>query len=83
MEQTVHKKQWQKKRFYKGKQNSMIDLYNRVTVYVHNYNRGRPWVACVVRSKTGPLSYINKTGGWEGSQTTFGSDSENLTIGKT
>ena len=38
----------------------MIDLYNEVRVYVRNYNRGRPWVAGVVQSKTGPLSYTIK-----------------------
>ena len=42
LEQTVHNKQWQQKHFYKGNRNSMIDLYNGVRVYVHNYNRGRP-----------------------------------------
>ena len=42
LEQTVHKKQWQQKQFYKGNRNSMIDLYNGVRVYVRNYNRGHP-----------------------------------------
>ena len=57
LEQMVHIKQWQRKHFYKGNRNSMIDLYNVMRVYVHNYNRGRPWVAGVVQSKTGPVSY--------------------------
>ena len=38
----------------------MIDLYNGVRVYVHNYNKGCPWVAGVGQSKTGPLSYTIK-----------------------
>ena len=38
----------------------MVDFYNEVRVYMHNYNRGRPWVAGVVHSKTGPLSYTIK-----------------------
>ena len=42
LEQTVQKKQWQQKQFYKGNRNSMIDLYNGVRVYVRNYNRGHP-----------------------------------------
>ena len=29
---------------------------------MRNYNRGRPWVAGVVQSKTGPLSYTIKLG---------------------
>ena len=33
----------------------MIDLYNGVRVCVRNCNRGRPWVAGVVKSQTGPL----------------------------
>ena len=53
LKQTVHKKQWQQKQFYKGNRNGMIDLYNGVRVYVRNYNKGRPWVAGVVQSKTG------------------------------
>ena len=40
LEQTVHKKQWQQKYFYKGNRNSMIDLYNEMRVYVRNYNKG-------------------------------------------
>ena len=60
LEQTVHKKQWQQKQFYKGNRNSMIDLYNGVRVYVRNYNRGRPWVAGVVQSKNRPPSYTIK-----------------------
>ena len=61
----------------------MIDLYNGVRVYVSNYNKGRPWVAGVVHSKNRPPIIHYQTGGWEGSQTIFGSDSENLTIRKT
>ena len=38
----------------------MIDYYNGVRVYMRNYIRGRPWVAGVVQSKTGPLSYTIK-----------------------
>ena len=38
----------------------MIDLYNEVRVYMHNYNEGHPWIASVVQSKTGPLSYTIK-----------------------
>ena len=60
LKQTVHKKQWQQKQFYKGNRNGMIDLYNGVRVYVRNYNKGRPCVAGVVQSKTGPLSYTIK-----------------------
>ena len=60
LEQTIHKKQCQQKHFYKGNRNSMIDLYNGMRVYVRNYNRGCPWVAGVVQSETGPLSYTIK-----------------------
>ena len=60
LEQTVQKKQWQQKQFYKGNRNRMIDLYNGVRVYLRNYNRGRPWVAGVVQSKKGPVSYTIK-----------------------
>ena len=45
---------------------------------MYNYNRGRPWVAGVVQSTTGPLSYTIKLNGWEDSQLTLGSDSETL-----
>ena len=59
LEQMVHKKQWQQKNFYKSNQISTIDFYNGVRGYVRNYNRGHPWIAGVVQSKTGP-SYTIK-----------------------
>ena len=52
-------KQWQQKHFYKGNRNSMIDYYNGMRVYMRNYIRGRPWVAGVVQSKTGPLHTLS------------------------
>ena len=66
----------------KGKRNSMINLYNGLRVYVRNYNKVRPLGSCCSSVQNRLPTILFKTGGWEGSQTKFGSDSKNSTIEK-